>query len=95
MPKASYLRSTGEFKAVEFNGIGAEPAHIYDPEYPVWKKYRDIYRHWRVIFEIYKIQAANGVEPMTRARASILIASTPITKNHYRPTEMTTMTKIR
>lgn len=60
-----HLRSTGEFKAVEFNGIGAEPAHIYDPQYPVWKKYRDIYRHWSVIFKIYRIQAANQVEPMT------------------------------
>ncbi len=60
-----HLRSTGEFKAVEFNGIGAEPAHIYDPQYPVWKKYRDIYQHWKVIYQIYKIQAANGVEAMT------------------------------
>ncbi|MCC6724188.1 MAG: hypothetical protein IT258_06720 [Saprospiraceae bacterium] len=59
------LRSTGEFKAVEFNGIGAEPAHIYDPAYPVWKKYRDIYRHWRRIYQIYKVQAANQVEPMS------------------------------
>lgn len=60
-----HLRSTGEFKAVEFNGIGAEPAHIYDPQYPLWKKYRDIHQHWKVIFKIYKMQAANGVEAMT------------------------------
>jgi hypothetical protein len=60
-----HLRSTGEFKAVEFNGIGAEPAHIYDPSYPVWKKYRDIYRHWKVIYQIYKIQKANRIAPMT------------------------------
>lgn len=60
-----HLRSTGTFQAVEFNGIGAEPAHIYDPSYPVWKKYRDIYRHWKVIFKIYKLQKANGVRPMS------------------------------
>lgn len=60
-----HLRSTGEFRAVEFNGIGAEPAHIYDPQYPVWKKYRDIYRHWKVIYQIYKVQAANQIEPMS------------------------------
>jgi len=60
-----HLRQTGEFKAVEFNGIGAEPAHIYDPSYPVWKKYRDIYQHWKVIYQIYKIQNANNIAPMT------------------------------
>ena len=60
-----HLRSTGEFKVMEFNGISAEPAHIYDPSYPLWKKYRDVFQHWRVIFKIYKIQAANGVESMT------------------------------
>ncbi|MCF8245186.1 MAG: hypothetical protein K9J37_12410 [Saprospiraceae bacterium] len=60
-----HLRSTGEFKTMEFNGIGAEAGHIYDPTYPVWKKYRDIYQHWNVIFKIYKIQVANGVAAMT------------------------------
>lgn len=60
-----HLRNTGEFKAVEFNGIGGEPAHIYDPSYPVWKKYRDIYRHWKVIYRIYKLQKANRIAPMS------------------------------
>ncbi len=59
------LRTTGEFKVMEFNGIGAEPAHIYDPAYPILDKYRDIYNQWKVIFRIYKIQAANGVQSMT------------------------------
>ncbi len=60
-----HLRSTGEFQVMEFNGIGAEPGHIYDPTYPVWKKYRDIYQHWKVIFRIYQIQAKNGVSAMS------------------------------
>ncbi|MBI1224906.1 MAG: hypothetical protein GC192_06680 [Bacteroidetes bacterium] len=64
-----HLRSTGEFKVMEFNGIGAEPAHIYDPAYPMLKKYRDIYRHWKVIYQISKAQAANGIKPMTLKEA--------------------------
>ncbi len=59
------LRSTGKFMVMEFNGVGAEPAHIYDPTYPILKKYRDIYQHWKVIYKIYKVQAANGVESMS------------------------------
>ncbi|MCU0346372.1 MAG: D-alanine--D-alanine ligase [Saprospiraceae bacterium] len=60
-----HLRSTGAFKVMEFNGIGAEPAHIYDPAYPFTDKYRDIFSHWKQIFKIYKIQNTNGVQPMT------------------------------
>lgn len=59
------LRRTGRFLIIEFNGIGAEPAHIYDPSYPIWKKYRDIYQHWRIIFRIYRQQRALGHRGMS------------------------------
>lgn len=63
------LRSSGEFMVMEYNGIGAEPAHIYDPAYPVWKKYRDVYRHWKVIYQIFKVQSAGGARSMTWSEA--------------------------
>ncbi|HHM20862.1 MAG TPA: hypothetical protein ENJ20_02460 [Bacteroidetes bacterium] len=59
------LKKTGRFMVLEYNGVGAEPAHIYDPAYPVYKKYRDIFRHWKIIFHIYKIQKRKGVKSMT------------------------------
>lgn len=52
----------GEFKILEYNGVGAEPAHIYDAGIPVWQKYRSIYQHWRLIFDIYQVQKKQGVE---------------------------------
>jgi len=52
----------GEFKVMEYNGIGAEPAHIYDPKFSFLKIYPTIYRHWKVIFKIYKIQRKKGVK---------------------------------
>ncbi len=55
----------GEFKVMEYNGIAAEPAHIYDPSYPLFKKYRDIYLHWKIIYQIYKIQKRKGVKTIT------------------------------
>jgi len=59
----------GQFKVLEYNGIAAEPAHIYDPAYPLFKKYRDIYRHWKIIFDIYKIQRRRGEKGMTLREA--------------------------
>ncbi|MFQ5448798.1 MAG: hypothetical protein ACE5FF_17885, partial [Saprospiraceae bacterium] len=63
------IRNGKGFMVMEYNGIGAEPAHIYDPGIPVLKKYRDIYRHWKIIYQIYRAQAANGVPCMTFGEA--------------------------
>lgn len=40
------------FKIMELNGAGAEPAHIYQPGYSLWKAYRVILWHFRVLAEI-------------------------------------------
>ena len=58
------------FKILEFNGIASEPAHIYDPSYPLFDKYRDIQKHWRVIYDIGKIQRKRGVHGMSWKEAT-------------------------
>jgi hypothetical protein len=55
------LRAGRNFQIMEFNGVGSEPAHIYDPSYPVLQAYRDLWKHWRILFEIAREQKANGV----------------------------------
>ncbi|MBT6568479.1 MAG: ATP-grasp domain-containing protein [Flavobacteriales bacterium] len=39
-------------KIMEINGVNSEPIHIYDPNYSLWKAYRDIFHQMRVIFEL-------------------------------------------
>ncbi len=63
------LKAGRKFKILEFNGIASEPAHIYDPEYPVLKGYMDIFKHWKIIYKISKIQRAKGVESMSPKEA--------------------------
>lgn len=59
------LRDGKDFKILEFNGIASEPAHIYDPSYPLSKAYRDIFNHWKIIYNISKVQRKKGVKSMT------------------------------
>ena len=59
------------FKIMEYNGIGAEPAHIYDPSYPFIKKIQDIYSHWKIIYRIYKKQKKKGVRAMSIREAIV------------------------
>jgi len=58
------IKKGEKFKVLEFNGIASEPAHIYDPSYPVWKAYKDIYQHWKIIYQIGKQQRAKGIDSM-------------------------------
>ena len=52
-------------KILEFNGVAGEPAHIYDPSFPVWKAYRDLYRHFRIVYQIGRAQRKRGIRAMS------------------------------
>lgn len=40
------------FAILEYNGVTAEPAHIYHPGFSLWKAWRDIARHWAIIYRL-------------------------------------------
>ena len=49
-----------EFKILELNGCGAEPAHIYDPDFPLRQAVATLIDHWRTIFVIAQQNKALG-----------------------------------
>lgn len=62
------LRQGLEFKILEYNGVAAEPAHIYQPGYPLWKVYRDIYHHWSIIYRLHLHLLKKGYLPNSWAQ---------------------------
>ncbi len=50
----------GKVKIVELNGCGAEPAHIYDPDFRIIDAVGVLFRHWRAIFEIARENHQRG-----------------------------------
>lgn len=46
------LCSGGHFKILELNGVSSEPAHIYDPSNTLFRAYRDVVKHMRLIYII-------------------------------------------
>jgi hypothetical protein len=54
------LKQGKDFSIIEFNGSGAEPNHIYDCNMSLWAAYKEILRHWRVLFEISRYNHRNG-----------------------------------
>ena len=55
------LKAGKNFSILEFNGTGAEPNHIYDCGMNYFTALRTIATHWKYMYEIGKINHANGV----------------------------------
>lgn len=59
------LKAEKNIFIVELNGVGAEPAHIYDPDYKLIHAWRDLIRQWRMVYKISVYNYKHGVKYMT------------------------------
>jgi hypothetical protein len=51
------LCDSKNFSVIELNGAGSEPTHIYDPKHSLFFVWKEIIRHWRLLFTISKMNA--------------------------------------
>ncbi len=51
-------------KIMELNGVSSDPGHIYDPDYYLWKAYRDLSWHWSRSAEISIQNQKRGFSPL-------------------------------
>lgn len=49
-----------EFSIIEVNGAGSEPTHMYDPSHSLWFAWREIIKHWKLLFEISQLNHSCG-----------------------------------
>ena len=59
------LEKGQHFAIMEYNGVGAEPAHIYHPGRSLWKAYRDMAAHWDILYRLCREQKKRGVPAET------------------------------
>lgn len=52
----------GKIKIMELNGCGAEPAHIYQPGFPLRKALSTLFGHWQNMFVISRQNHERGVQ---------------------------------
>ena len=46
------LKQGKNFSIIEVNGAGSEPTHIYDPKHSLFFAWKEIIRHWLILFRI-------------------------------------------
>jgi hypothetical protein len=56
------------FSIIELNGAGSEPTHIYDPRHSLFFAWKEIVRHWLMLFRVSLINAEKRQIPLMRTR---------------------------
>lgn len=46
------FRAGEDFQVIELNGVTSESTNIYDPRWPLWRAYRQLFEQWSILFEI-------------------------------------------
>ncbi|MCP4443223.1 MAG: hypothetical protein GY810_30335 [Aureispira sp.] len=64
-PSIEDLQHGRNIKIMEINGVGADPAHVFDPSVPMLEKYRIIFRQWKIMHQIARINHEKGAPYMT------------------------------
>ncbi len=49
------LKEGKNFSIIELNGAGSEPTHIYDPKHSLFFSWKEIIRHWNILWKISRM----------------------------------------
>ncbi|HVD96789.1 MAG TPA: hypothetical protein VNB90_01210 [Cytophagaceae bacterium] len=58
------LKAGKNIKILELNGAGAEPGHIYQPGCSIFKAWKELLFHWKILYQISTRNHKNGVPYM-------------------------------
>ncbi len=54
-----------KFSVIEVNGAGSEPTHIYDPKHSLFFAWKEIIRHWIILWRISRMNHRRGFRYLT------------------------------
>ena len=46
------LKEGKNFSIIELNGAGSEPTHIYDPQHSLMYAWKEIIKHWTILYKV-------------------------------------------
>ena len=59
------LKEGKNFSIIELNGAGSEPTHMYDPSHSLLFAWKEIIRHWIILYRISRINHRKGIPYLT------------------------------
>lgn len=70
------LEQGKNIRIMELNGVSADPAHVFDPDYKLIAAYRDLAWHWNRMADIYMQNKRRGIDAMPLREVWQIIKST-------------------
>ena len=58
------LEAGEHFSIIEVNGAGSEPTHIYDPSHSIFFAWKEICRHWMLLYQISLLNSERKKLPL-------------------------------
>jgi hypothetical protein len=75
------LRNGKNFHIIELNGAGSDPTHMYDPNHSIFFAWKEIVKHWIILFRISRINKKKGAAYMSlREGAAMFKANTELVR---------------
>jgi hypothetical protein len=65
------LKQGKNFSVIELNGAGSEPTHIYDPRHSILFAWKEIIRHWKILWRISRMNHRHGERPYMNISSGI------------------------
>lgn len=72
-PSVSELQKGQNIKILEINGVGSDPAHIFDPNIPLFETWSAYLKLWKKIFDVSTAQHRLGVPYMTLKEYKVFV----------------------
>lgn len=74
------LKEGKNYSILEYNGCGAEPNHFYDTGYTLAGAYKEILKHWKVLYKISSYNNRHGIKYWPLLKGIKFLRET---KKHY------------
>lgn len=62
------LKEGKNFSIIEVNGAGSEPTHIYDPRNSLFYAWKEIIRHWGILYKVSRANHRRGIPYLTTSQ---------------------------
>ncbi len=74
------------FSIIELNGSGSEPTHIYDPKHSIFFAWKEIIRHYNILYKISILNHKKGHSYLSFKESLKIIAETKKVKQNLKAT---------
>ncbi len=72
------------FSIIEINGAGSEPTHIYDSKHSLFFAWKEIIKHWKLLYQISKVNNKKGHNYLSFKDGTAMLKANSLLEEHLK-----------